>query len=513
MAARDARQPRPLASAAGARSGPRASEGGPPSSAPRAPRPAAALGQLALLVLAAALRLFGLGGEGLWYDEVATALEAEAPSLAQSWRQARTLDAASPPLFPLALHLWVGLAGASPGALRLPGALAGVAGLLFTWACTRRLLGARAAWVALALGAGLPFLVRYAREARAYSFVFAGAALGGLLLAELWRRPRARSGLAYAAALWLLLATHYTGFWIAGAWLAASLAAGRRAAAAWSAAAIACALPFPLFYMRWRIAGLQTAHLAGLPPWKGLHGIVFPTLPLPAPAAVTAGGWLLLALAAVAAAAAAANPARRRAQGSPGAALLFGAWAAAPFAAPALAGWLVGRPLHGAGRYTIGALPALLALAGWGLASLPRWACAAVAAAGAAGLAAASLALCLAPEKPDWTAAARALPRERGGEPVLVAPEYERLSLAYALGGAQSGLYGTALDALADAPALRGDPPPRSFWLVTAARAARGPLVLPEPVARSHDVATLHDAPGLRVHRLTRRVPPPDPRS
>ena len=61
-------------------------------------------------------------------------------------------------------------------------------------------------------------LVRYAREARAYSFVFAGAALAGLLLAELWQRPRRRGGLAYAAALWLLLATHYTGFWIAGAW-------------------------------------------------------------------------------------------------------------------------------------------------------------------------------------------------------------------------------------------------------------------------------------------------------
>jgi mannosyltransferase len=509
MAARDARKPGALASAAGAHSEPRASEGGPPPSAPQAPPAAAALGLLALLGLAAALRLFELGGEGLWFDEVATAVEAGAPSLAESLREARTRDAASPPLFPLALHLWVGLAGASPGALRLPGALAGVAGLLGTWACTRRLVGERAAWVALALGAGLPFLVRYAREARAYSFVFAGAACGGLLLAELWRRPRPRSGLAYAAALWLLLATHYTGFWVAGAWLAASLAAGRRAAAAWSAAAIACALPFPIYYMRWKIAGLQTAHLAGLPPWKGLLGVVFPTLPLPAPAAVKAGGWLLLGLAAVAVAAAAASPARRRAQGSPGAALLLAAWAAAPFAAPALAGWLVGRPLHGAGRYAIGALPALLALAGWGLASLPRVACLAVAGAGAAGLAAASAALCLAQEKPDWAAAARALLRERSGEPVLVIPGYERLSLSYALGGAQSGLHETSLGALADAPALRGDPPPASVWLVTAGRAARGPLVLPEPVARGYRVATLHDAPDLRVLRLTRRASAP----
>jgi len=75
-------------------------------------------------LLAAAVRLCGLGVQSLWLDEAFSHLFATLP-LDMVW-QAMIVDAVHPPLYYLLMRLVIVLVGGSEFALRFPSALAGV---------------------------------------------------------------------------------------------------------------------------------------------------------------------------------------------------------------------------------------------------------------------------------------------------------------------------------------------------------------------------------------------------
>jgi hypothetical protein len=146
------------------------------------------------------LRLFHLGHQSLWIDEVMT------------WQSAGGLYPVTirhflanlhGPLHQFLLFGWIRLAGDSEAALRLPSALAGVALVPALAALARRLLGPRAAVPAAWMAALSPFLVWYGQEARNYSFAILFATLAAWAAVRWHQRASRADGLLFVLAAWL----------------------------------------------------------------------------------------------------------------------------------------------------------------------------------------------------------------------------------------------------------------------------------------------------------------------
>lgn len=148
---------------------------------------------LGLILLAgAALRLFRLGADSLWYDETVSAALAGSP-LPELIRH--TAGDIHPPGYYILLRGWLLLTGyptghADPGGMGLE-FVAGFFSLFFgvllialVYALARRLAGPRVAIIAAALTALSPYNVWYSQEVRMYTL---GAGLGVLVIYALWR--------------------------------------------------------------------------------------------------------------------------------------------------------------------------------------------------------------------------------------------------------------------------------------------------------------------------------------
>lgn len=151
---------------------------GSPDSGIGGPRPALAV--LALMTaLGAFLRLRGLGDAPLWVDEAATWWYGR--QLLSGDVLARIRLEPTPPLYYLLIGGWTRLVGESTWALRLPGALAGIAAIPFAALVGSRLFDPRAGLWAACLLAVHPMAVATSRDARAYPFLVL-AALGAMAL-------------------------------------------------------------------------------------------------------------------------------------------------------------------------------------------------------------------------------------------------------------------------------------------------------------------------------------------
>src|SRR5829696_2625739 len=102
---------------------------------------------LAIFVVGLVLRLYALGSESLWYDELWAVRIARMEPL--ELIRARLGDN-NPPLYYLALHYWILLAGDSEFAIRLPSAIAGALAVPLIYAIGT-LLFSRAAGLMAAL--------------------------------------------------------------------------------------------------------------------------------------------------------------------------------------------------------------------------------------------------------------------------------------------------------------------------------------------------------------------------
>lgn len=159
----------------------------------------------AATLVAAALRLFRLGHQSLWIDEVFTWQSAGAGA-ALTWRD--LLENVHGPLYSLVLHAWMGVAGSSEWALRAPSAVAGILTVpAMAWLAARwlgREVAAPAAWLA----AGSPFLVWYSQETRNYACLVLWAVVATAALLEARRRPAIPVALGAAGAMAAALLTN-----------------------------------------------------------------------------------------------------------------------------------------------------------------------------------------------------------------------------------------------------------------------------------------------------------------
>ncbi len=145
---------------------------------------------VAATLVAAALRLFRLGHQSLWIDEV---FSWQAAGGNQVLGVRELLENVHGPLYALMLHAWMRVAGQSEWALRAPSALAGVLMVPAIAQLARRWLGREAVAPAAWLAATSPFLVWYGQEVRNYAWLLLWAVVSVSALLELRRAPSARA--------------------------------------------------------------------------------------------------------------------------------------------------------------------------------------------------------------------------------------------------------------------------------------------------------------------------------
>lgn len=145
-------------------------------------------GLLGLVVLAAVLRLHGLGSQ-LWLDEMDAVLESiRRPALDIATRWPATT---SHVLYDLCSHACLRALGETPLAVRLPAALFGVGGVAALFLFSEPVLGRRVALVAGALLAVSYHHVFYSQNARGYTALLLFALLASAALLRLRARPGA----------------------------------------------------------------------------------------------------------------------------------------------------------------------------------------------------------------------------------------------------------------------------------------------------------------------------------
>jgi 4-amino-4-deoxy-L-arabinose transferase-like glycosyltransferase len=171
-----------------------------------------------VLLLAAGVRILGLGNTDLWGDEAFSVVTSRGPLSQLFGLLARSEP--HPPLYPLVLAGWLRLFGDSELVARLPSAVAGIAGVAVAAALARAFAPARAPAQATiaAVVAGLlvalnPFQVWYSQEARMYAQVSFFAGLATLALLRLWRGQRYATAL-YVGALLGAGGSHYYGLFV-----------------------------------------------------------------------------------------------------------------------------------------------------------------------------------------------------------------------------------------------------------------------------------------------------------
>ncbi|MEV7738679.1 glycosyltransferase family 39 protein [Streptomyces sp. NPDC088921] len=192
---------------------------------PKSGRLATAVIFLVPTALAFALILRGIGDRQLWRDEHATWWAATL-SIHDLSLLVRSIDVVFTPYYVL-MHLWIAVAGDSPTAMRIPGAvaMAASAGLL-------ALLGRRLFTTQVGVLAGLAFAVvpvttRFGQEIRPYAFAVAAVLLSTLLLARALDRPSFRVWVAYTLSVPLIGWSHLASMAVLGAHLVMILIARR----------------------------------------------------------------------------------------------------------------------------------------------------------------------------------------------------------------------------------------------------------------------------------------------
>ena len=161
----------------------------------------------ALVALAAALRFYGIGHQGFWFDEANTA---QLVRFSPGKMLGLIPDSEStPPLYYCVVWVWARVFGHAEVGLRSLSALCGVLAVPVAYLAATRLLDRRAGLIAAALTACNPLLIWYSQEARSYSMLVLGTGLSLLAFVVVREAPAPRALGLWVLSCALALATHY----------------------------------------------------------------------------------------------------------------------------------------------------------------------------------------------------------------------------------------------------------------------------------------------------------------
>ncbi len=168
--------------------------------------PATAL-VIALTLVAAVLRFWGIGHQGFWFDEANTALLVH-------FSPGKMLglipqSESTPPLYYCIAWVWARLFGYGEAGLRSLSAVAGVAVVPVLYGAGSKLISRRAGAIAAALAACNPLLIWYSQEARSYELLVLLSSLALLGFAYAREQPTPRRLAFWVICAAMALATHY----------------------------------------------------------------------------------------------------------------------------------------------------------------------------------------------------------------------------------------------------------------------------------------------------------------
>ena len=304
---------------------------------------------MALAGVAGVLGAVGLGTKSFWHDEAFTAAMVELPfDRFVEVAVGRELNQA---LYYLVLRPWSAAFGAGESALRSLSVLGAMATVALVVVLGRRLTGERAAVYAGAMLAVNPFFIQYAQEARSYTVALAVLVGAGITLCRALERPSAGRLAAYAVLAGLSVYVHFFAALVVVAHVAGVVVARlpwRRIVPAWVGIAVVF-LPVLAF-----LATVDT---------DDVDTVARPSLhsALDVVATMVGGVGLLVALVGLSVLAAGA---RRHSPGN----RLLAVWLVLPLVATLVFSVAV-KPMF-LDRFLIVVLPALVLLAGAGMARL-----------------------------------------------------------------------------------------------------------------------------------------------
>ena len=144
---------------------------------------------LSLFSVGVFLRIYNLGAESFWLDEVVSVNIAQKSiiSLEQIW----TGDI-HPPLYNILLHFWVSYFGISEFMVRLPSAIFGAFAILIIYKLGKTLFGVESGFYSALILTFSTFHIKYSQEARMYSLVTVTTLLSMFFLIRFlcyWNNP------------------------------------------------------------------------------------------------------------------------------------------------------------------------------------------------------------------------------------------------------------------------------------------------------------------------------------
>jgi 4-amino-4-deoxy-L-arabinose transferase-like glycosyltransferase len=166
-----------------------------------------------IVLLGAALRLYGLGAESIWVDEAITLRFVENYGPLELLWVIPTRQPHLPPYY-VFLDFWVAAFGTGATAVRFPSAVFGICSLPLLYLLGRDLFDRRTGLLATLVFAVAPFQLYYAQETRMYSLWTLLALLSFLAFRWLRRRPTRRLAAGYVGATLSTAAVHPFGLFV-----------------------------------------------------------------------------------------------------------------------------------------------------------------------------------------------------------------------------------------------------------------------------------------------------------
>jgi mannosyltransferase len=169
---------------------------------------------LSIFILAALLRLFHLGSESLWWDEIVTVAIVRL-DWGAFWKVLSHFEA-NMGLYYCLLRLWINL-GESEFVLRSLSALTGVLAVGLVYVLGKRLFDTKVGLIGAALLATNSFHIQYSQETRAYSLMVLLTALSSLFFLEAIEHSSRNEWTGYILTATLAIYTHFFSVLVLGA--------------------------------------------------------------------------------------------------------------------------------------------------------------------------------------------------------------------------------------------------------------------------------------------------------
>ena len=123
-----------------------------------------------IIILGFLLRVYHLGGQSLWYDEISTASRISHTL----YKTVKNIAHFSPfpPLYYIVMNLWVRVFGNGEFALRFPSLIFSVLSIIFIFKLSQELFNKKVAFISAFLLSISPYSINFAQEAKMYAMLW-----------------------------------------------------------------------------------------------------------------------------------------------------------------------------------------------------------------------------------------------------------------------------------------------------------------------------------------------------